>query len=105
MDKNNIISEIKRLSNVLDKKYDNELDFRNHCYLRIAFDVTINEKWDNKVTKPFVKYATIIQLKNVLTLLNRYITDKDSLLTDNQKSLMFREKSKELQILNNPKLF
>lgn len=100
-----LIDKIQQLSNILDKQYDKEFSFRNHCYLRIAFDITINDKWNNKVTKPFVKYATEIELKNVLILLNTYLTDKNILIADNKKSLFFREKNKKTQLLQNPELF
>lgn len=100
-----MISEIKRLSNVLDKCYADELNFRNHCYLRIAFDNTINEKWDLKVKKPFVKFASDAELKCVLLLLNKYLSDKNSLLSDNEKSLLFRENQKWIEKIINPKLF
>lgn len=85
------ILELKRLSIFLDKHYDNELNFRNHCYLRIAYDITTRDKWDNKVAKPFVKYANNVQLQNVIDLLKKYSSDKKSLLSDNEKSLNFRK--------------
>ncbi len=93
-EKTALISEIKRLSNLLDKQYNNELNFRNHCYLRIAYDNTTNEKWDNKVAKPFVKYAKNEQLQNAVDLLNIYLSDKLTLLSDNEKSLNFRNNNK-----------
>ncbi|WP_395053252.1 acetyltransferase [Flavobacterium sp.] len=100
-----LVKEIKRLSNLLDVKYNNELNFRNHCYLRIAFDATIGDKWDLKVKKPFVKNATEEQLTTVLQLLNKYIIDKNSLLFDNEKSLLFRENQKIIENKLNPELF
>ncbi len=100
-----MISEIKRLSNVLDKFYANELNFRNHCYLRIAFDNTVNEKWDLKTRRPFVKYAAVSQLEQVLFLLKKYLEDKNILLFDNEKSLSYRENYKQMEESINPKLF
>ena len=93
-DKLFLVSEIKRLSNLLDVTYNNELNFRNHCYLRIAYDNTTQDKWDNKVVKPFVKYATNLQLQNTVDLLNIYLLNKSTLLSDNDKSLHFRSNSK-----------
>jgi hypothetical protein len=90
-----LIAEIKRLSNELDNKYCNELNFRNHCYLRIAYDATIKDKWDNVIMKLFVKFATIPQLLTAIEKLNNYKIDKVILLSDNEKSLAFRSKSKK----------
>lgn len=97
--------DITVLSNVLDEQYDKELNFRNHCYLRIAFDVTVNNKWDTKVEKPFTKYASEAQLQNALALLKGYVLDKQLLLIDNEKSLAFREKCKQIEQIRSPKLF
>jgi len=97
--------DITVLSNVLDKHYKKELNFRNHCYLRIAFDATVNNKWDTKVGKPYTKYASEAQLQNALALLKGYLLDKQLLLMDNEKSLAFRENCKQIEQIRNPKLF
>ena len=94
-DRIELISEIKRLSNLLDNRYKNELNFRNHCYLRIAYDNITSDKWDTKVTRPFVKNATILQLQFAIDLLNKYLYDKLILLSDNDKSLNFRAADKK----------
>lgn len=78
--------DITVLSTVLDKHYNKELNFRNHCYLRIAFDATVNNKWDTKMGKPFTKYASETQLQSALALLKGYLLDKQLLLIDNEKS-------------------
>lgn len=90
IEKKQLIIEIKKLSNLLDNQYNNELNFRNHCYLRIAYDNTVQDKWDNKIAKPFVKFATNLQLQNAVELLNKYVSNKLTLLSDNDKSLNFR---------------
>lgn len=97
--------DITVLSNVLDEHYNKELNFRNHCYLRIAFDTTVNNKWDIKVGKPFTKYASEAQLQNVLALLKVYLLDKQLLLIDNEKSLSFRKNCKQVEQIRSPKLF
>ena len=97
--------DITVLSNVLDKHYNKELNFRNHCYLRIAFDATVNNKWDTKVGKPYIKYASEAQLQNALALLKGYLLDKQLLLMDNEKSLAFRENCKQIEQIRSPKLF
>lgn len=85
-------AEIKRLSNLLDKQYATELNFRNHCYLRIAYDRVVNNKWDLVVQKPFVKYADEDTLQRAIELLKLYVEDKKQLQADNEKSLEFRRK-------------
>ena len=87
-------AEIKRLSNLLDAYYNTELNFRNHCYLRIAYDAVVHDKWDSKIKKPFIKNATENQLQNALALLNKYLSDKQMLLADNEKSLFLRQQYK-----------
>ena len=83
--------EIKRLSNTLEKQFETQLNFKNHCYLRIAYDNTANNKWDNVIAKPFIKNANEMQLKNAVFLLNKYTSDKELLLKHNLKSLGFRK--------------
>lgn len=85
-------NEIIRLSNLLDEQYSKELNFRNHCYLRIAYDNSVSNKWDNVIPKPFVKHSNDEQLKNVLMLLNSYVSNKQLLLNHNILSLQFRKK-------------
>lgn len=87
-----IKNEIIRLSNLLDLKFATELNFKNHCYLRIAYDNTANNKWDNVISKPFIKNANEAQLNNALFLLNKYTSDKELLLKHNLVSLAFRKK-------------
>ena len=87
-----INNEIIRLSNFLDAHYASELNFRNHCYLRIAYDNTINNKWDNVVAKPFIKNASEDQLYSVVGLLKNYTINKDLLIKHNLLSLAFRQK-------------
>ena len=87
-----IKNEIIRLSNLLDLKFATELNFRNHCYLRIAYDNSVNNKWDNVIAKPFIKNANEEQLNNAAFLLNKYTSDKELLLKHNLVSLAFRKK-------------
>ena len=89
---NAVGNEIKRLSNTLEKQYETQLNFKNHCYLRIAYDNTANNKWDNEIAKPFIKNAKEAQLNNAVFLLNKYTSDKELLLKHNLVSLAFRKK-------------
>lgn len=93
--KNILISNIKLLSNELDSQYNDELNFRNHCYLRIAYDNVVQNKWDVILKRPFTKFASENQLKNVVAFLNLYRSDKKKLLIDNKRSLDFRKKVTE----------
>ena len=86
-----IKNDIIRLSNLLDKQFTAELNFRNHCYLRIAYDNSVKNKWDNIIPKPFIKNAKEEQLKNALELLNHYVLDKQLLLDHNNNSLKYRK--------------
>ena len=99
LDKIDLIAEIKRISNLLDKQYDLELNFRNHCYLRIAYDNTLQNKWDLVVKKPFTKYANQDQLENVINLLDTYMLDKNKLLEHNKNSLTYRKNMKVVETL------
>ncbi len=100
-----LTTEIKRMSNLLDAHYDRELNFRNHCYLRIAYDAVVQDKWDLKISKPFVKHATDVQLQMAVVLLNNYLSDKQMLLADNDKSLFFRQQFKKQMQVCDGKLF
>ena len=91
--RDSLIKEIIRLSNQLDEQFAKELNFRNHCYLRIAYDNTVKSKWDNVIQKPFSKNANEEKLKNALLLLNTYVSDKQLLLDHNKTSLKFRGKN------------
>ena len=103
--KNMLISTIKRLSNELDLQYSAELNFRNHCYLRIAYDNIVDNKWDVVIKRPFTKYATDNQLQNAAAALLLYKSDKKRLLTDNEKSLGFRKKALDFEITQSNTLF
>ena len=87
-----IKNEIIQLSNFLDAHYSAEFNFRNHCYLRIAYDNTVNNKWDNVVPKPFIKNASEDQLNSVVELLKKYAINKDLLTKHNLLSLALRQK-------------
>lgn len=100
-----LIAQIKQLSNELDIHYKSELNFRNHCYLRIAYDNTVNDKWDTIVKKPFTKYATEESLLKALAFLDDYKKNKNVLIADNDKSLNFRMISSKEKVSKNYLLF
>jgi hypothetical protein len=80
-----------QLANDLQKQYI-DLNFRNHCYLRIAYDNAVHSKWDTVVDRPFIANANLIQLTRAKWFLGLYKTDKELLLQHNKISLTFRNK-------------
>ena len=105
MSKNSVVATIKMLSNELELQYGAELNLRNHCFLRISYDITIQNKWDLIIKSPFTKYANEIQLQNALDLLLLYKNDKNRLLEDNVVSLDFRKKVATTKSKSNLSLF
>jgi hypothetical protein len=85
------MTETMRLANHLEKQYPS-LNFRNHCYLRIAYDNTVDAKWDTVVARPFTINASAEKVTFANYLLSLYISDKDFLMQHNKKSLTFRKK-------------
>lgn len=79
------------LANSLEKQY-NDLNFRNHCYLRIAYDNTVHAKWDTVIDKPFVARASSSQIEKANELLILYSKNKELLMQHNKKSLTYRNK-------------
>ena len=104
-EKKEIISKIAKIAQTLDHKYSLETNFRNHCYLRIAYDCSMNNKWDTTLQKPFVKNANIAQLTKVVELLNHYLLDKEKLIQDNKTSLNFRKLARISNIKSSQTLF
>jgi hypothetical protein len=79
------------LANKLENIYF-DLNFRNHCYLRIAYDNTVDAKWDTVISKPFTKNASEGMINFANCLLSLYISDKQLLLEHNKISLRYRKK-------------
>ena len=67
-----------------------KLNFKFHCYLRIAYDNTVNTKWNDIIQRPFINNINSNQLENVISLLESYKVDKELLILHNQKSLNYR---------------
>ena len=82
---------ISQLANDLEKQYP-DLNFRNHCYLRIAYDNAVDCKWDAVVDKPFTANASLEQRYTAAWFLKLYKTDKYLLLEHNKISLTYRKK-------------
>lgn len=79
------------LPKVLVLKYP-ELDFKKHCYMRIALDNVIGTRWEIRISKPIHKHLSAKQRALVIEYLNSYLEDKMILLTHNMISLAYRGK-------------
>jgi hypothetical protein len=89
----NLQKQYKDLAEELDIVH--KCQFRNHCFLRIANDNAVGEKWDNLIKKPFFTNATKQQLqKSVDILISMLDMNKNDLMILNKNSLMFRKKIK-----------
>jgi hypothetical protein len=82
---------IAQLANELEGIYP-DLNFRNHCYLRIAYDNAVDGKWNTVVNRPFTENANLIQLTRVKWFLGMYKTDKELLVKHNKISITYRKK-------------
>jgi hypothetical protein len=82
---------IAQLANELEGIYP-DLNFKNHCYLRIAYDNAVDGKWDTLVNKPFTANSSLEQRYTAASFLKMYKTDKYLLLEHNKISLTYRKK-------------
>ncbi|MEM7107945.1 MAG: acetyltransferase [Bacteroidota bacterium] len=67
-----------------------KLNFRNHCYWRIALDNTLQDKWDTVVQRPAYANLSAAQLRQVVELLEAYEKNEPLLKEHNKNSLIFR---------------
>lgn len=81
----------KELPELLEKTYP-DLNFKNHCYLRIALDNAIGTKWDLRIAKPAYKNLNSTQRQLVIEYLTQYVEDKSMLQSHNLISLAYRGK-------------
>ena len=75
--------------NALEKQYP-DLNFKNHCYWRIALDSVMGRKWDEVIPRPASKHLRENELKSVVHRLEAYHKSKALLLSDNAQSLKWR---------------
>lgn len=97
-ERSTLSDSIKKLADELDLQYRDETTWRNHCYLRIAYDNAVDNKWNTVIKSPFIEFATDKQLKDALSNLKIYKTNKTRLEADNEKSLAFRKNAKSSSI-------
>lgn len=79
-------------ANDLEKMYP-KLNFRNHCYLRIAYDNVVQAKWDTILERPFISKANLLQITQANELLESYRNNIELLLEHNLNSLCYRNKT------------
>lgn len=70
-----------------------ELNFKHHCYLRIAYDTSFQDKWNRVIKSPLLKNALKADLEVIVGLLELYIESKRILLEHNNNSLNYRKKN------------
>jgi len=75
--------------NALEEQYP-DLNFKNHCYWRIALDSVMGRKWDEVIPRPAYKHLHENELKSVVHRLEAYHKSKALLLSDNAQSLKWR---------------
>ncbi len=81
----------RQLPEILVLKYP-ELNFQNHCYLRIALDNVIGTKWDTRIPRPAYKNLTAAQRGQVIDNLSHYLNDRNMLESHHLISLAYRGK-------------
>lgn len=80
-----------QIPEALVQKYG-ELNFENHCYLRIALDNVVGTKWDTRIARPAYKNLTTKQRALVIAYLSNYLDDKATLLSHHMISMAYRGK-------------
>jgi hypothetical protein len=89
---NTLQEEYIKLGNALPK-YHHDLNFKNHCYWRIALDRVVGAKWNTIIPAPAYKNLSEDQLQKVVENLYLYTTDRNELLAHNKESLAYRTKT------------
>lgn len=89
----NIIDDVGRdlmkAANKLVSLYPNK-NLQNHCYLRIAYDNVMKEKWDNVISKPFYKNAPLHKSFRARKILDDMLVSEKIVDELNEVSLSFR---------------
>lgn len=81
-----------KLGNLLEQEHSN-LQFKNHCYWRIANDYTCFGKWDTYIEGPFYKKANDLILRTSVNTLKSMLFDEDRINNLNQISLNYRKRT------------
>ncbi len=89
-----LILEYKELLNTrLPGKYIYPVK-NNHCFNRIVLDWLFTDCWYNHLDrrKTAISQLDETQLKVMINRMNQWLTDEQLLMTDNENSLMYRNK-------------
>ncbi|MEM9326688.1 MAG: hypothetical protein AAGA85_13575, partial [Bacteroidota bacterium] len=90
VDKNTLTSRYFSLAKKLESVYP-KLQFRDHCFWRIALDNTLKGKWDEVIDRPAYKHLSKQQLEQVVHWMERYEKDERLLQLHNTRSISFRK--------------
>ena len=90
INKKELKKDILKLAFDLEKQYP-ELDFKHHCYLRIAYDNCVQDKWNNVIKASFLNNCSNDQLNITRSLLIIYKNNLDYLIQHNIISLNYRK--------------
>jgi len=74
------------------EKQNPQLNFKNHCYWRIANDNACSAKWTTKVKTPYYKNASNERLEKSVAYLKAMINDSSTINKLNKQSLKLRGK-------------
>ncbi len=95
MEREALVNDIKRMVNEVLPPQSASADMpvcRNHCFMRIAYDNAVGQKWDTVVKAPFLKNATMEQLSEARAILYRIADDPPVSHSLNDFSLFCRKK-------------
>lgn len=93
MDREALIGGIKQMANEVLPTLSAQVNMpvcRNHCFLRIAYDNAVGQKWDQVVAAPFLKHATLQQLSDASKVLRSITSHPESCHDLNNFSLRCR---------------
>lgn len=85
------------LPELLEKKYP-KLNFKNHCYLRMALDHMFKTRWDLRVARPAHKHLSVQQKKEIVLILRKYCKLKSLVLEHHKQSITIRKKCRKKQL-------
>ena len=88
-------SLISYTNDCLKRIYYHNDELSNVEFLRIAYDNTVCDVWQNTVISPFVRNATEEQLEQTYQYLRRYKEDKQFLQLHILNSKQFRQNGKQ----------
>ncbi|PRP67750.1 acetyltransferase [Nonlabens agnitus] len=91
MKRSDLEQQYKELGNQLPLQYPN-LNFKNHCYWRIALDQAVGDQWNQHISSPAYKNLSDQQLEDVVSHLKSYEQDEKLLDQHNRASLKWRGK-------------